>query len=189
MVVIGITGGFATGKTTVANFFSRLGARVIDADRIAHDIIRRNSPAFKEIILAFGRDILSRNKSIVRKRLAAKVFGNKKALRKLCRITHPLIIDIIKKKLRAIEKTNPQSIVVIDAPLLVETGLNKIVNWLLVVDTTPARTIQRCMAKRGFSECEIKRRNKAQLSIESKKKIADCLIDNNGTPFKTKKLV
>lgn len=187
MIVIGITGGFATGKTTVANFFSQLGAKIIDADKIAHNIIRRNSPAWREIVLNFGKAVLSKNKSIDRRKLASLVFGDKKALRKLCRITHPSIIDKIKKELSEIEKVNPQRVVVIDAPLLIEAGLNKIVDCLVVVDAIPAKQRQRTIAKRKLSRGEVNRRIKSQLPLEKKKKIADYVINNNDTLLKTKK--
>lgn len=208
MIIIGVTGGFATGKTTVANFFAELGAKVIDADKIAHNITRRNSPVFREIVASFGKDILSKNKSIDRRKLASLVFGDREALRKLCRITHPSIIDKIKEKLAAIEETDPQSIVVIGAPLLIETNLNKIVDWLVVVDATADKQRQRAIARRKFNHCEVNpvrncdiagseedisngvnKRIKAQLPLANKKKLADCVIDNNGTLQETKKQV
>jgi dephospho-CoA kinase len=189
MRIIGITGGFAAGKTTVANFFFELGAKVIDADKIAHNIIRRNSPAFREIVLNFGKGILSKDKLIDRRKLADKVFNDKRALKLLCEITHPFIISRIKKKLCEIEKVEPSSIVAIDAPLLIEAGLNKIVDWLLVVDTTAFNQLKRSMAKRGLNEDEVRRRIKMQLPLAVKKKLADYVIDNNGSLVRTKKQV
>lgn len=189
MIIIGVTGGFATGKSTVANFFLELGAKVIDADKIAHNIIRRNGPAFGRIVSSFGKSILSKNKSIDRQKLGLEVFGNKKALRLLCQITHPLIVSRIKRRLRDIERAAPGGIVVIDAPLLIETGLEKIVDWILVVDVTSFNQIQRGMIKRGQSKCEVKKIVGAQLPLKVKKRKADYVVDNNNTLLKTKKQV
>ncbi len=189
MIIIGVTGGFAAGKSTVTNFFLELGARVIDTDKIAHNIIKRNSPAFQKIVISFGKSILSKNKSIDRRKLGAKVFSDKKARRLLCQITHPLIINRIKQRLHDLERTNPRGIVVIDAPLLIEAGLENIVDRILVVDVTPSKQIQRGMKKRRQNKCEVKKIIKAQLSAAIKKRKADYLVDNNNALLGTKKQV
>lgn len=189
MIVIGVTGGFATGKSTVTDFFLELGAKVIDADKIAHNIIRRDSPAFQKIVLSFGESILSKNKSIDRRKLGLEVFGDKNALRLLCRITHPLIINRIKQRLRDAKRTNPRQIVVIDAPLLIEAGLEKIVDRILVVDVTSFNQIQRGITKCGQSRAEVKKIIGAQLPLTVKKRKADYVVDNNSTLLKTKKQV
>lgn len=189
MQVIGVTGSFGSGKSTVSGFFKQLGARVIDADKIAHRVIRRGGGVYKKIVSDYGDDILSKNKSIDRKRLGQKVFSSKKSLRKLCKLTHPAIITEIKRKLITLERKRYNGIVVIDAPLLIESGLERIVDLVLVVDADYSNQLKRSAVKDKITAAEIKKRIKSQMPLRSKKKTAGYIIDNNGTLFKTKKQV
>ena len=155
-MIIGITGSYGTGKSTVTKEFVRLGAKVIDADKIVHTLI----------------------KAPVRKKLAKIVFKKKAYLDLICRVIHPLVI---KKVRQEIKRLNPKkNVIVIDAPLLVECGLDKIVNILIVVKTTRKVQLARLIKKTGFSKQEIKQRINFQIPLSKKIRLADFIIDNNG---------
>jgi dephospho-CoA kinase len=184
--VIGLTGGIASGKSTVSMYLKSKGAVIIDADKIARQIMQKGKPAWNEIILHFGKDILTDKNEIDRKRLGKQVFSDKHKLSLLNSITHPKIINEIEKQLKNFEKNN-KSVVVIDAPLLLETGLDVLVDevWLVVVDeqTQLKRLISR---EEDLGVDEAYARIKSQMSLQDKKKLADRLIDNSGTIGETK---
>jgi len=186
MKVIGLTGGFGTGKTTVAEMLHALGAEVIDADRIARQLLRPQEKVYRKIVFLFGNKILKKGSlQIERKKLARIVFQNKLALKKLNKIIHPEVIRIIKGKLKKIKK----KFVVIDAPLLLEAGLEKDVDILVVVKADNAKQIKRLKLKFGLAEEEIKKRIAQQMPLGEKIKKADFLIDNNGSKRQTRKSV
>lgn len=185
-LVLGITGSFSSGKTTVAKIFKTQGAQVIDADNIAHRIIRPKSPVYKKIIDTFGNDILKDNLTIDRQRLGNIVFGNKGLLKKLNRITHPKIIRNIKSKI----KTSRAQLIVLDAPLLIETKvLKKLIDKLIVVKIGRKKQLARAMKKTGLSKTDILKRLKNQLPLQEKVRLADFVIDNSGTIKNTEKQV
>jgi len=184
-VILGITGTFASGKSTVANMFKSYGAKLIDADKIAHRVIRPGSGIYKKIINAFSRSILKKNKTIDRKKIAKVVFKDKKLLQKLNRIIHPEVIKIIKNQICASTK----EIVVLDAPLLIEAGLEGIVDKLIVVSIHKKKQIERALKKTSLSEADILKRIKAQIPLKDKIRLADFVIDNNSTIGKTRKQV
>ena len=179
MVIVGLTGSFGTGKSTVGKIFAQFGARVIDADKIVHKITRPKTLTYRKIVNNFGRDILKKNNFIDRKKLGVKVFSSKVDLRRLCRIIHPPVINEIKRNINQIKKSNPRAIVVIDAPLLLEANLQELVDKLIVVKTTHATQIARCIKKWGFSKSEVLKRIKSQLPLREKVKLADYVVDNN----------
>jgi dephospho-CoA kinase len=182
-LIIGLTGNFGSGKTTVAKIFKLHGARVIDADKIAHTIIKPGSKAYKNLVSYFGRTILEKNRQINRQNLAKKIFSDRKALIKLNKITHPEIISGIKKEIKA----SQEKIVVLDAPLLIESGLDSIVDKIIVVKIKKDTQLKRLASK--YSRREILERIKAQMPQEKKLLLADFIIDNSGTITKTKKQV
>ena len=130
MLIVGITGSFGTGKTTVSKIFRNFGVKVIDADKISRNILKPGTKAFRAVVRNFGKEILlsDRNK-IDRKKLAEVVFGNKAKVKKLSRIIHPLVIKEMKKEVALYRKLN-KKIVVIDAPLLIEADLLSLVDKL-----------------------------------------------------------
>jgi dephospho-CoA kinase len=184
-VVIGLTGSFGTGKTTVAGIFRSLGAQVIDADRIAHAVISPGSVTWRRIVKVFGRGILKRNRAIDRRKLARAVFGEARGVERINAIVHPVVIQRVNAFLRRTSK----QLVVIDAPLLIEAGLGPRVDTLVVVRLNRRRQIQRLRKKTHLSVPDIVRRIRAQMPLSTKIKIADFIIDNNGTPGKTKRQV
>jgi dephospho-CoA kinase len=178
-MVIGVTGSFATGKSSVSNMFKKLGARVIDADNIAREVLSRYSIE-RKIVKAFGRSVL-KNDKIDRKKLASLVFNNQGLLVKLNKITHPSIIREIKKEL----KSGSKRPVVLDAPLLIEAGLLKLVDYLVVVSCVKRAQLRRGI-KLGFKRTEVLRRIQAQLPLKYKTKLADFVVNNNFSLLRTK---
>lgn len=189
MVIVGITGSFGTGKTTVAKMLEGLGAEVIDADKIAHQILKPKTRVWKEVVSCFGQDILTKNKSIDRARLAEKIFGKKNSLAKLNRITHPIILERIKRSIERYRRNRPNALIVIDAPLLIESGLDEAVDRLIVVRVSPEKQITRCIQKTHLSDDQVRKRIDSQLSLGAKEKQADFIIDNDGPISETKKQV
>ncbi len=185
LLIIGLTGGIATGKTTVAKMFASLGAKVIDADRISHRLMDEDEKLKKMLTSTFGKDILDEKGRIKRKELAALTFGNPAALRRLNKIMHPAIISRIKKEL----KEYKEKVVVLDAPLLIEAGLSEFVDKLIVVKADEKIQISRARRKTGASEEEIKKRIRAQMPLSEKIAAADYVIDNNGRLDETRKQV
>ncbi len=186
MLIIGLTGGFGTGKTYVASVFGSLGAREIDADRIAHKSIMRASPCYREVVSSFGKGILDRKGRIDRKRLASIVFSNKKELKRLNAIVHPYVIRRIKAKIRTAKESD---IVVVDAPLLAEANLLCFVDKLVVVKAPREKQISRAMKRLGIGRKECMRRIRNQMPLYRKVALADYVIDNDGTKRETKKQV
>jgi dephospho-CoA kinase len=183
-MVIGITGNFGAGKTAVADVFRRLGARIIDADRIAHTIMKPRTPAYKEIVTVFGRRVLV-GSYISRRRLAEMVFSDKKKLKKLNKITHPRILRMIKSR---IKKLSDNEILVIDAPLLIESGLLPWVDRLIVVKCNLKIQMQR-LKKSGLTANQIRTRLSFQLPQGEKIRFADFVIDNSSRRSRTEKQV
>ncbi len=183
-MVIGITGNLGVGKTTVANMFRRLGAEVIDADRIAHMIMKPRTSAYKEIIAVFGRRILV-GSYINRSKLAGIAFSDKKKLKKLNKITHPRILKIIKS---SIKKLSDNKILAIDAPLLIESGLLSWVDRLIVVKCSLKIQMQR-LKKSGLTANQIRARLSFQLPQGEKIRFADFVINNSGSRSQTEKQV
>jgi len=196
VITIGITGSFGTGKTTVAEYFKALGAKVLDADKIAHETLLKKvtghkSPVtcYKKIVKIFGKKILKKNKEIDRKKLGKIVFRDRTLLKKLNSIIHPYVIKKIKKGIEEIKMENSKAMIVLDIPLLVETGLLGLVDKLVVVNASRNAQIDRCRKKTGLARTEILARITAQAPLKRKVRISDFVIDNNGTEKQTKREV
>lgn len=183
--MLGITGSFGSGKTTVARIFKSFGVPVIDADKIAHRIIKPGSQIYRRIINVFGKNILKKNGSINRHKLARIVFDNKNLLNKINQITHPAIIRIIKNQIRI----SPSKIIVLDTPLLIEAGLKNLVDRLIVVKINRRQQLERLLRKSPFKKSEILKRIKMQMPLRDKIRLADFLIDNSGGIRDTKRQV
>lgn len=182
-IVIGVTGNFGSGKTTVANIFRSSGARIIDADRIAHGLLTPRSKTYQRIIGIFGPAILKKNKTIDRRRLAAIVFADENLRNKINNIIHPQVIRIIKRKIRAFAR----GVIILDVPLLIEAGLMNMVDKLIVVKISRKEQIKRLQAKTSLDKYEILKRINAQMAQNQKIRLADFIIDNSGTIKQTKK--
>ena len=175
-VVVGLTGGMGTGKTTVCRMFRSMGARVIDADRIAHAALKPRSRTGAAVAKAFG--------TIDRKALGRIVFADPRLRRKLESIVHPYIIRRVLE-----EAGGAGGLVVIDAPLLFETGLDGKVDTTAVVTASRKNQLKRLHAKTGLSAPELTARIRSQMPLSQKVRLADFIIDNNGPLQQTKKQV
>ena len=179
MKVIGLTGGIASGKTAVTRHLIELGATVIDADVIAREVLQVNQPAYHEVVEVFGSEVLEEDGEIDRRRLGAVVFGNERARQVLNKITHPRVLHRIQEHLEEM-KAAGVPVVVVSVPLLVETGMDSMMDEVWVVATAPGVQVCRLMARDGFSREEAEARLKAQLPLAEKMRHADRIIDNNG---------
>lgn len=185
-MIIGVTGSLASGKSTVTRMLVRPGAKIIDADQIAHAVISPKSPVYKKIIKAFGRDILEGDKrNINRRKLADLVFSDKRLLLKLNCLVHPEIIRVIKREI----KDSKAKTLILDAPLLIEAGLHKIVDKLVVVKIDRKKQLARARNKSALTNAQILRRIKSQMPLRDKVRLADFVIDNSGTIEKTREQV
>lgn len=186
MAVIGLTGSFGTGKTFVGSIFRALGAKVIDADRLAHKCLERNSLTYKRIVAGFGDRILDGRREIDRKALAGIVFSDKAKLKKLNAIIHPEVIRDIKKEIARSKKAR---VIVIDAPLLVEANAMSIVDMLVVVKSSRKAAITRCARKFGMKKEDVLRRIRCQMPLRDKVRLADFIVNNDGSRSQTKRQV
>ncbi|MGL4820253.1 MAG: dephospho-CoA kinase [Bacilli bacterium] len=185
MWIIGLTGGIATGKTTVTALFREEHVPIVDADVIAREIVAPGMPALKEIVLAFGEAMLNPDGTLNRPALGAVVFSSEKQRHTLNRIMHPKIRDEMKRQIREHE-INGASMCILDVPLLFENHLEGLVDEVVVVYTNETTQRERLMKRNAFSEEEANKRIRSQMAIEEKKKRADVIIDNSGTIEETK---
>lgn len=178
MLIIGLTGGIGSGKSVVAELFSRLGVHIIDTDQIAHEITSAGSPVLDNIIESFGKDYLLDNQQLDRKRLARTVFSDAQKKIDLENILHPQIRKIVKQRLQNFD-TEPYVIVVV--PLLFETNFNELVDRILVVDSNEELQISRTIARDGRSRDEIQNIIKQQYPRQRRLHSANDILYNSST--------
>jgi len=177
----GLTGGVASGKSTVARLLQGLGARIIDADRIGHELLLRASPAtYQELLRGFGNEILDSAGEVDRRRLGAIVFAHPAKLRDLNAILHPRIIARVEALAAQYHGESPGAVIVVDAALLFEAGIGGRFTKVLVVWCRPEQQIERLMAKTGLSRQEAEQRIAAQMPVDQKRRRADYEIDSSG---------
>ncbi len=177
-MVVGLTGGIASGKSTVANILTQLGAHMIDADEISRKMLEPGMPAFEEIRENFGNVILRPDRTVDRKKLGQLVFSDRDSLRKLNAIMHPYIIRAEKKETETSLHRNPKTIVVINAAILIESGHYKDMDKIIVVDVPEEVQVERSKES-GITEDETRARIKAQIPRKERLQYADFVIDNN----------
>lgn len=183
-IILGVTGGLGSGKSTVAVFFKTFGAEVIDADKLSHRCIAPGGKCYSKAIKAFGAKILGRGKIIDRVKLGGIVFGNnKELLKKLNNIIHPEVFKEIKSRI----KKSKSQVIVLDVPLLVESGFINLADKLIVVKVKRDVQIKRVKMKTSLTKPDILRRISSQIPLRAKARLADFVIDNSGTIIKTKK--
>jgi dephospho-CoA kinase len=187
MLIVGLTGGVASGKTTVSRVLKEEGAYIIDADQMARELVRPHTPAWRKLVRAFGKDILREDGSLHRKKLADKVFTNLRQRKLLNQILHPRIRKEMERRAKEIGQKDPEAVVVIDAPLLVELGDHRKMDKLIVVTSTQTRQIERLKERDGISSEEALRIFSSQMPVEDKVKLADFVIRNEGSLQETKK--
>lgn len=180
MKVIGLTGGIASGKSTVASFLKELGAYVIDADQVAREIVRVGCPAWLDIVREFGEEILCPDRRIDRGKLGKIIFQQPEARKRLNEITHPRIIGEIENRIEKIKREEKERVIVIDVPLLIETGMTKMVDEVWLAFLPEEKQISRLMERDGCTKEEAERRIKSQIPIQEKRKFAHRIIDTSG---------
>ncbi|WP_135555277.1 dephospho-CoA kinase [Paenibacillus cymbidii] len=182
---IGLTGGIACGKSTVADSLVRRGALLIDADRIAREVVVPGSPALALVARRFGQAVIAEDGTLSRKKLGDIIFADASARKDLEAILHPAIRREMIARMEQAERERPERLVVVDVPLLYESGLTAMFDEVMVVYVPEQMQLQRLMARDGTSEETARLRIAAQLPIERKKEQADVVIDNSGTLAET----
>lgn len=185
-LVAGLTGGIASGKSTIAAFFKELGAQVVDADGIARQVVLPGSPVLQAITMRFGAQILLPNGSLNRAKLGEIIFNDKQAQADLNAITHPAILAAMQKQTKELAQKGAK-IIIWDVPLLFETGFNAYVNVSILADTREDLQLQRLMQRDGLSEAAAKKRIAAQMALHQKRELATIIIHNNESLAELKK--
>lgn len=191
MLKVGLTGGIASGKSAVGEMFVRLGAHLVQADRIAHSLMQPGEPVYNEVVRHFGRGILNPDGSVNRSKLAELAFGRsgdggmRARVDELNRIVHPAVIQSQEDWMQAIRVQDPQAVAIVEAALLLEAGAGNRFDRMIVVTCTEEQRAMRFAARQKVdlesAHKEVARRMAAQLSDEEKIKSADFVIDNSGS--------
>ena len=184
---MGVTGGIASGKSTVSRLLAEKGAFTINLDEIGHELLKRGNPVMDELIEAFGSGILDVSGDVSRRKLGAIVFTDDAARERLNAIMHPPIVQRSQSEARRLVAEDSNRIVVIDVPLLIEGSRQDTVDIVVVVTTSPENQLQRLLARsieqnRPLSREEAQARISAQIPLSKKAKFAHFVIDNNGAP-------
>lgn len=188
MIVVGLTAGTGCGASTIARLLKKKGFALIEADEVSRSVLKPNSLEWRTVIRVFGKQILNRNGEIDRTKLGSAAFADKKSLGKLNKIMLAPIIKKIRAKIKELEKQKKQ-IIVLEAPLLVETSLLKDIDFLVVITAGLKTRIHRIVERDFLYPEEAVKRINAQLPLEAKTEKADFIIDNNGNVSETKKQV
>ena len=178
MLVIGLTGNFGTGKTTVSQILAELGAVIIDADKLGHELLQPGSPAYQEVAAAFGKDVLGVGGEIDRDKLGQLVFADAAALAQLNRIMHPKMYKIARERIEQYHKQGTK-VAVLEAALLVEAGWTPLVDQVWVTVAPDHAIVNRLKKQRGLAEGQILARLRSQMSPAEKTKRADVVIDTD----------
>ena len=181
MLVIGLTGGIASGKSTVARLLAERGAVVVDADKLGHRPYQRDRPAFARVVAAFGPDVVGADGEIDRRTLGAKVFGDANALRRLTDIVWPAILALAKDEIAAARRAGA-AVAVLEAAVLLEAGWQSEVDEVWAVAVPPQVAVRRATARDGVDAEAVRARIAAQLSNEERAAKADVVIENSGSP-------
>jgi dephospho-CoA kinase len=192
MLRVGLTGGIACGKSTVAAMMRELGCHILDADRMAHRLIEPGQPAYDDVVREFGRGILDAQGRVVRAQLAEIVFADPARLARLNAMVHPPVLAELDAELGRLSGADPRGITVVEAALLVESGYHLGLDRLVVVWCTPEQQLARLTdpaSGRGMTAEQARRRIAAQLSLAEKRKLASDEIDCSGTMDQTRRQV
>jgi len=196
MLRAGLTGGIASGKTTVAAMLRELGCHVIEADKIAHRLIESGGAAYNEVVREFGPGVLTSDGRVDRAKLGAIVFADASRLTRLNAIVHPPVLDAQDRELDAIERAEPHAIAVVEAALLIEAGYAPKLDYLVVTWCTPEQQLARLMRQdatgisgRGLTLEQSRQRIAAQMPNEEKRRMADEVIDCSGSLEHTREQV
>jgi dephospho-CoA kinase len=175
-----LTGGIATGKSTVSEMFRALGCVIIDADVLAREVVEPGEPAFADIVAEFGPDVVQAEGALDRKRLGAIVFADPERRRRLEALTHPRIRERFTRRLQELTDQGFDGIVIFDAPVMIESGNYRHMDRLVVVATDESTQRNRLGARDHADEPDVTRRIQSQMPLAEKVKLADYVIDNTG---------
>jgi dephospho-CoA kinase len=201
MLKVGLTGGIASGKSVVGEMFVALGARLVQADRIAHSLMQPGEAVYNEVVRHFGRGILNPDGTVNRGKLAEAAFGPSNApegqrasrIEELNRIVHPVVIRSQEEWMQAVGRGDPHAVAIVEAALILEAGAGKRFDRLVVVTCSPEQRVERFAARQKISveaaSKEVERRMAAQMTDEEKVKAADFVIDNSGSIEQTREQV
>lgn len=178
---IGLTGGIASGKSTAAQILVKKGAHLVDADQIAREIVEPGQAALSEIAQHFGQDILKEDGSLNRERLGQVIFQDASQKKVLESIMHPRIRTVMMKRMELLEKQHANDLVVVDVPLLFESGLAGMFEEVWLVYVPESIQLTRLMLRNDLTEQEARARIQSQMPIDQKKDLADVVIDNSGS--------
>ncbi len=179
MLLIGITGGIACGKTEVCKVFQKKGAIILSGDQIGKEVVEKNKRVLKELVQTFGKEILNKNKSLNRRKLGERAFVSKESKDELNRIIHPYLLRELRKRIQYLRRKGYKDVVVVDAALIVEWGLQKELDYLIFVQSKRENKIKRLQKQKGYSRKEATFRIKSQLPEINKKRLADFVIVND----------
>ena len=179
-LLVGLTGGIATGKSTVSNMLRGLGAEIIDADQLARQVVEPGQPAWREIVEKFGRDVVNSDGTLDRKKLGAIVFANPEQRKRLEAITHPAIRARVKARVDELAARGFAGIVFYDAAILIEALGHQDMDRIVVVMTDEPTQVARLRGRDGADEAEGRRKIASQMPLAEKAKLADYVIDNSG---------
>ena len=179
MLTIGLTGGIGTGKSAVADLLQRLGAAVIDADRLGHQAYTPNSEAWQQVVAAFGSEILTEGNEVDRRKLGSIVFADPAELARLNGIMHPLMARMVEDQKVQLEKDG-ESVAVVEAAVLFEAGWNTLVDEVWSTDAPIEIVVRRLHDRNGLSEEEARKRINSQMSAEERNRRSDVVVDNSG---------
>ena len=189
MLKVGLTGGYATGKTSVAVELERLGCHLILADQLGHIALQPTGAAYRPTIELFGPEILNRDSTINRKKLGSLVFDSPERLAQLNAIVHPAVFQLEQQMLADYERADPHGIAILEAAILIETGRYTHCDKLIVTACDQETQIVRGMQRDGLSRDAVLARLSRQLSLDEKKRYADFVIDTSGNKENTVKQV
>jgi dephospho-CoA kinase len=175
--VIGLTGGIASGKSTVGRMLEDLGAAVVDADQLAREVVAPGTPGLEEVVAAFGQEVLDGEGRLARGRLGERVFADPGERKRLERILHPRIAELARERLAAVRGR----LAVYQAPLIFETGREKEFQGVLLVDCDPELQLARLMVRDRLEEADARARLAAQLPAAERRRRATWVVDNSGT--------
>lgn len=179
--VFGLTGGIGSGKSTVAALLRDRGVPVVDADELAREAVAPGSPGLAEVVESFGPEVLDASGALDRKRLAAMVFGDEAARKRLNAITHPIVRQLSQRRFAELDRQGHE-LAAYDVPLLFEVGLDQVLKPVVVVYASEAAQLERVMRRDGSSAEQARARIRAQLPLADKRARADHVIDNDGSP-------
>ncbi len=179
-MIVGLTGGIASGKSLVARVFKDLGAHVIDADKIVHGLLEPGQRAWEEVVAYFGSGIENPDKTIDRRKLGAIVFSDENKRTWLNHCLHPKVFEVFTMQIRHLVEREPDAMVVLDAALLIETGYHKKMDKVVVVFADEEQQLKRLMERDRFSPDQARARIRSQMPLAEKRRHADYVIVNTG---------